>query len=89
LLPGRLTYGFYRQMGVSDCVARDLDDYVNIAWKLANDKKWRSQVSSKIKANSVKLFEDIEAVRELEEFFEVAVATSYQDEVNGNVARWL
>jgi predicted O-linked N-acetylglucosamine transferase (SPINDLY family) len=70
---GRLTLSFYKQMGVMDCVAENAESYVNIALKLANDRNWRGEISEKIKARADDLFEDIEAVRELECFFEHAV----------------
>jgi predicted O-linked N-acetylglucosamine transferase (SPINDLY family) len=72
-LRGRLTLAFYRQMGVMDCVADDAQSYVNIALRLANDKRWRDEVKEKIEARADVLFEDIEVVRELEHFFERAV----------------
>ncbi len=73
LLPGRLTYGFYRLMGMDACVAENLNDYVSIALKLAHDKIWRQNVGKQIQSNSHVLFEDLEAVREVERFFESAV----------------
>ena len=72
-LRGRLTLALYKQTGVMDCVANDTDSYVNIAVKLANDKAWRDEIKGKIRAGADVLYEDIEAVRELEGFFEWAV----------------
>jgi len=70
---GRVTFALYRQMGVLDCVANNPQSYIEIAIRLANDKAWREEVRAKIRANSHLIFEDIEAVRELERFFESAV----------------
>jgi predicted O-linked N-acetylglucosamine transferase (SPINDLY family) len=70
---GRVTLGCYRQMGVTDCVAADPQSYIEIALRLANDSGWRQEVSHKIRANAHVIFEDMEAVRELERFFEAAV----------------
>ncbi len=83
-LPGeylcsRLTMGFYRQMNIMDCIARDTQDYLKIAYKLANDTTWRSKIINKIEANAHCLYEDIEAVHELERFFEEAVEKTYED----------
>lgn len=72
-LRGRLTLALYRQMGVMDCVADDTASYVNIAVRLANDKTWRDEIKGKIRARADVLYEDIEAVRELERFFQWAV----------------
>lgn len=67
---GRVTYACYQKMGLPDCVASDPEDYVNIAVRLATDRDYRDTVRSKIHAASDVLFEDLEAVRELERFFQ-------------------
>lgn len=77
LLPGRLTYGFYRQMGVMDCVVWDQTTYVDMAHRLANDLDWRAKVSRKILERSDILFENKNDVMELERFFEGAVKSAY------------
>ncbi|MFQ5685371.1 MAG: tetratricopeptide repeat protein [Candidatus Scalindua sp.] len=69
----RLTLALYKQMGVMDCVADNAQSYLDIAFRLANDKIWREEIRDKIRANADVLFEDIEAIRELERFFEMAV----------------
>jgi len=71
-LRGRLTMAIYQQMGVMDCVAEDAESYVEIALRLGKDRNWREEIRSKIKARAHVLYEDIEAVRELERFFEWA-----------------
>ena len=70
---GRVTLGCYRQMGVADCVAGDAQSYTDIAFRLANDKTWRDEIKTKIRANAHAIFEDMEAIHELERFFEGAV----------------
>ncbi|MBF0194917.1 MAG: tetratricopeptide repeat protein [Magnetococcales bacterium] len=70
---GRITLGCYKLMGVMDLVAKDAQDYVNIAHRLVNDSKWRKEVVNKIKANSHQIFEDRETVREFERFFEFSI----------------
>ncbi|QTA91146.1 tetratricopeptide repeat protein [Desulfonema magnum] len=70
---GRVTLGCYKQMGVTDCIASDPQSYIEIALRLANDKAWKAEVSDKIRANAGAIFEDADAVRELERFFERAV----------------
>ena len=69
----RLTLALYKQMGIMDCVADNAQSYLNIAFRLANDKTWRSEIKDKIRANAGVLYENIEAVHELERFFEMAV----------------
>jgi len=70
---GRVTLACCKQTGVTDCVANDAQSYIEIALRLANDKPWRDEVRDKIRAKADLLFEDMEAVRELEHFFEKAV----------------
>ncbi|MBC8555845.1 MAG: tetratricopeptide repeat protein [Candidatus Brocadiales bacterium] len=81
-LPGeylcsRLTLALYRQLNIMDCVARDTQDYLKIAYRLANDTTWRNEIVEKIEANAHRLYEDIDAVHELERFFEMAVEKVY------------
>lgn len=76
-LPGRLTYGFYKQMNIMDCVADDLEHYVELAVRLANDKAWYGKIKRKIENKSDMFFEDQLAVREIESFFEWAVQRAY------------
>jgi protein O-GlcNAc transferase len=70
---GRLTLAFYHQIGIMDCVAGNAESYVNIALRLAKDRSWREEIKSKMRARAKALYEDIEAVCELERFFEWAV----------------
>jgi predicted O-linked N-acetylglucosamine transferase (SPINDLY family) len=61
-------------MGIMDCVANNAQFYLNISFRLANDKTWSDKIKDKIRASAdFVLYEDIEAVRELERFFEWAV----------------
>jgi len=70
---GRLTLGLYKQMGIMDCVADDAQSYADIANRLVNDKSWRNKIKNKILRNANVLYENIEAIHELEHFFERAV----------------
>jgi len=70
---GRYTFGCYQKMGVTDCVASDLDHYVEIAVALGTDAEHRAAVERRIQAAVDALFEDIEAVREHERIFQELV----------------
>ena len=70
---GRLTYACYKKMGVLDCVASDPQEYVDIAVRLGTDRAYRETIRAKIASTSDVLFEDIETVRELEQFFQRAI----------------
>ena len=73
-LRGRITYGLYKKMGVMDCVADSPQRYVEIALRLGTDSSYREQIKAKILAANQVLYEDKEAVRELEQFLGSVVA---------------
>jgi len=68
-LRSRLTYGFYRRMGILDLVASDADDYVRLAVRLGTDPEWRAEMSSRILAAKGILFENRGILQDLEHFF--------------------
>ena len=74
LMAGRVTYAYYRQMGLEACIARDFDDYVAKAVRLGTDASYRAEVEAAICAHRDRLFEQAAVVRELEDFFEDALA---------------
>jgi len=76
-MAGRLTYGYYKRMGIMDCVANDSDEYVDIAFRLAHDRTWKENISIKIKEKSDIFFNNLEDVKEMEQFFEWAVKSAY------------
>lgn len=84
---GRITYALYKKMDVMDCVADDVAGYVEKAVRLGTDANYRKLIGSKIAASSAVLFEDIEAVRELESFFlrSVEQARRRQTPLSANV----
>ena len=51
---------------------------MDIAVKLANDKRWHADMKKKIEHRSHLLFEDKLAVKEVEHFFEWAVDRAYE-----------
>jgi predicted O-linked N-acetylglucosamine transferase (SPINDLY family) len=73
-LRGRQTLGFYRKMGVQECVADSPAGYAEVAVRLATDAAYREDVRNRIRTAAVALFEDAGPTRELEEFFRQAVA---------------
>jgi predicted O-linked N-acetylglucosamine transferase (SPINDLY family) len=71
---GRVTYGCYRQMGMMDCVASSVEKYVALAVRLGTDTAYRQRIRAKILAANGALYENINAVREMERFFLDAIA---------------
>ncbi len=78
LMRGRITYAAYRQMGIAGCVANDPAEYVSIAVRLGADPAWRRSVHERILANKHSLYDNRQAVRELEDFFLDAVGRTYE-----------
>ena len=66
---GRVTYGCYQQLGVTDCVAASPEAYVELAVHLANTPAWRAELGARLTAERARLFEDLGVVREIEDFF--------------------
>ena len=79
-LPGRLqrgrhTQAMYRKMGILDCIAKGLGDYVDIAVRLGTNVEYRSEHirrADTLRA-AVLLFEDRRVITEFERFFAEAV----------------
>jgi len=76
---GRVTAGCYRKMNFDVCVARDAEDYANLAVRLGTDPAFNAFVRSEISSRSSVLFEDLAAVRELEAFFKSAAVLVSRD----------
>lgn len=72
-MKGRLTDGFYREMGISGLSASSDQEYVEMAVRLANDKEFHQAMSEKIKANATRLFDRQDVLREFAEFVRQAV----------------
>lgn len=68
---GRHTHGFYRLMGVEECVARDHEHYVELAVRLGTDAAWRAEISARILAAAPVLYGDPTAAAELARIFTV------------------
>jgi len=66
---GRYTFGCYMKMGVSGCIAADMDEYIDIAVRMGTDTDYRNSLAGDILSASPALFEDVEAVREHERIF--------------------
>jgi predicted O-linked N-acetylglucosamine transferase (SPINDLY family) len=56
-------------LGVTETIASSEKEYIEIAVKLGNNKRWREQIKNKIVANHGRLYDDLECVRALEKFF--------------------
>ena len=71
---GRVSSALYKHMGVTDCVADTVDEYVDIAIRLGTKRSFRKKISEKIIEHNHKLFDNSEALREWERFFRESCA---------------
>jgi predicted O-linked N-acetylglucosamine transferase (SPINDLY family) len=46
------------QAGMPELIARDDEDYVRIAARLATDREWRDMLAARIRSGSERLFDD-------------------------------
>ena len=53
---GRFTFGIYKTMGINELIARDCNDYINLAIQYANDDNLREKICNKISENNHKIF---------------------------------
>lgn len=72
-LRGRQSLGILKGIGITETIANDFEDYVNIAVKLATDSFWRKSLSKKINEKKHLVFEDQRCIRGLEQFLSFAV----------------
>ena len=70
---GRHVYGFYRRMGMMDCVANSHEEYVSIAVRLANDQEFRARVQAEILEKRHIVWQEERVVSEFERFFTEAM----------------
>ena len=64
---GRHTYGILKILDIDETIATSKKNYVEIAVKLANEKKFRNSIIDKMKKNKNKLFNDDKSLKFLEE----------------------
>jgi predicted O-linked N-acetylglucosamine transferase (SPINDLY family) len=67
-LRGRITLALYERMGIRDAVAEGTEHYVSLAVRLGTDPGLRRHLRERIQSASPLIFEDLEAVREMERF---------------------
>jgi predicted O-linked N-acetylglucosamine transferase (SPINDLY family) len=77
---GRVTYACYKQMDVMDCVAATEQEYVRLAVRLGTDPAHRAAIKAKLLNANPVLYENADAVRDLERFFMDAVRTTRRAE---------
>lgn len=73
LMRGRQSYGILTRMGVTETIASNPDEYIDIAVRLGLEPEWRQSVSQKIQQSKAILYEDREPLKALETFYREVV----------------
>ncbi|MBT7266115.1 MAG: hypothetical protein HN884_04525, partial [Rhodospirillaceae bacterium] len=73
LMRGRVTAGMYRAMGITECIAENIEDYIKIALKLGLDERYRIEISERLRISNEILFNGPNVVAEFENFFKSAL----------------
>lgn len=68
LMRGRHTLAMLTMMGIRETIASNLDDYVDIAARLANEPEWRAAIKNATARNKHVLYRDRNCVSALEDF---------------------
>ena len=82
-LPGKLmrarhSYAILTQLGVSETIATDADDYVDIAVQIGLDRNWQQGVVDHMVAGYSHLYSDVRSVRALEDFYRGATKKRFR-----------
>lgn len=77
VINGRFTYGFYKKMGVSDCIVDKSDDYVELALKITHSPEYRKAIVKKIENNKGILFKDGDSIKEWSQNLQDIVARKF------------
>jgi predicted O-linked N-acetylglucosamine transferase (SPINDLY family) len=70
---GRHSYGILQMMGMTETIARNEDEYIEIAVRLGLDTNWRKQIKEQISNNNHRLYDDKTCTIALEEFYRSVV----------------
>ncbi len=77
---GRHAYGILKMMGVTETIAQDEAEYVEIAVRLGLDAKWRQDMVRKIYKRHRRLYDDRTCVTALESFYKSVVFSKLRNE---------
>lgn len=69
LMRGRHSYAILDQLGMTETIATDANEYVDIAARLGTDRQWRQGVVDRMVTGFSKLYSDMSSVRALEDFY--------------------
>ncbi len=70
---GRHSLAVLTQMGMSETIARDVEDYIAMAVRAGRDAEWRRHLAAETERRRARLFDDPAPIRDLERFIESAL----------------
>jgi protein O-GlcNAc transferase len=73
VMRGRMSYGMLKMLGLSETIAQDESEYIEIAVRLGLELEWRHQIVQYIAEHKDCLFDDKVCVAALEEFYQKVV----------------
>lgn len=71
---GRVALGLYRQMGIDECITDSRDAYVAKVIQIGRDREYREHLSRTICERSMAVLDDMQAVREFQDFLHFVAA---------------
>jgi predicted O-linked N-acetylglucosamine transferase (SPINDLY family) len=74
---GRQSYAILKRLEVTETIASDEEEYIEIAVRLGKDREWRSSIVEKISQRHEYLYDDKTCVAALEDFYQSVVRGNY------------
>ena len=68
-LHGRFTYGLYKKMGLQECIVSNVEEYAQLAAKIAINEKLRHKINRNIEMRKNLIFQEQESVNEWNKLF--------------------
>jgi protein O-GlcNAc transferase len=69
LMRGRHSFGILKHIGVTETIAANKAEYVELAVRLGLDQQWRSEIAQKIRMGRPRLSGDLTCIKKMEDFF--------------------
>ncbi|UZQ55026.1 tetratricopeptide repeat protein [Trichothermofontia sichuanensis B231] len=82
LMRGRQSYGILTRIGVTETIANNAAEYIDIAVRLGLEPEWRQQISEKINRNKSRLYDDPEPLQALENFYQQVVHEALAQQIS-------
>ena len=78
LMRGRQSYAFLKMLGVTETIAKDEAEYIEIAVRLGLDLTWRNSVIQRMRQHHASLYNDQNWVPALEKFYQRVVRGNFE-----------